>query len=224
MKYEIKNQPFSVITFNMERGESIKCQSGAMAWMSPSIRMETKTGGFGKMFKRAISGESLALNHYTADAAGELTLAKHCPGDILTFDVSHTPIIAQKTSFLASTESVENEIHFQKKVAVGFFGGEGFIMQRFYGSGYVWIEVDGAVQERTLAPGERIVMDSGYLAAMEGTCTMDVQTVSGLSNVVLGGEGLFNTVVTGPGKIWLQTMPVSVLASGLYSHMPHSGD
>ena len=221
MRYEITNQPFTVLTFNMERGEAIKCQSGAMAWMSPGIRMETKTGGFGKIFKRAIAGESLALNHYFAERAGELTLAKHCPGDILTFDISRSSIIAQKTSFLASTEDVDNDIYLQKKASVGFFGGEGFIMQRLSGTGHAWIEVDGSVQERYLAPGEQLVVDSGYVAAMEETCTMEIQTISGISNVMFGGEGLFNTVVTGPGKVWLQTMPITALAMNLYNYMPH---
>jgi uncharacterized protein (TIGR00266 family) len=221
MKYEIKNQPFTVLTLHMDQGESIKCQSGAMAWMSPGITMETKTGGLGGMFKKAIVGESLALNRYTANKAGELTLAKHSPGDIMAFNIGETPIIAQKTSFLAATEGVEMEIYLQKKAAAGFFGGEGFLMQKYSGAGYAWLEIDGSVQERELAAGEQLVVDSGYVAAMEATCSMDIQTVSGLTNIVLGGEGLFNTIVTGPGKVWLQTMPVNALAMSLYAYMPH---
>ena len=224
MKYEIKNQPFTVLTLYMNQGEGIKCQSGAMAWMSPGIRMETKTGGLGGMFKKAIVGESLALNHYTAAQAGELTLAKHSPGDILVFNISETPIIAQKTSFLASTQGVNMDIYLQRRASAGFFGGEGFLMQKYSGSGYAWLEIDGAVQERTLAAGEKLVIDSGFVAAMEATCTMEIQTVKGLTNVVLGGEGLFNTVVTGPGKIWLQTMPINALAMSLYAYMPHSSN
>ena len=221
MKYEIKNQPFTVLTLHMEQGESIKCQSGAMAWMSPGIQMETRTGGLGGMFKKALVGESLALNHYTAAQAGELTLAKHCPGDIMLFNISEMPIIAQKTSFLAATESVNMDIYLQRRAAAGFFGGEGFLMQKYAGSGYAWLEIDGSVQERVLADGEQLIVDSGYVAAMEATCSMDIQTVKGLTNVVLGGEGLFNTVVTGPGKVWLQTMPVNALAMNLYAYMPH---
>ncbi len=221
MRYEIKNQPFTVLTLHMEQGEAVKCQSGAMAWMSPGIRMETKTGGLGGMFKKAVIGESLAQNLYTAEQAGELTLAKKCPGDIMMFNVGETPIIAQKCSFLASTAGVNMDIYLQKRLSAGFFGGEGFLMQRFSGNGYLWLEIDGAVQERELAAGERLVVDSGYVGAMEATCSMEIQTVKGLTNVLLGGEGLFNTVVTGPGKIWLQTMPVSSLAMSLYSYMPH---
>ena len=221
MKYEIKNQPFTVLTLHMEQGESIKCQSGAMAWMTPGIQMETRTGGLGGMFKKALVGESLALNHYTASQAGELTLAKHSPGDILIFNIGEMPIIAQKTSFLAATESVNMDIYLQRRAATGFFGGEGFLMQKYSGSGYAWLEIDGSVQERVLAAGEQIIVDSGYVAAMEATCSMDIQTVKGLTNVVLGGEGLFNTVVTGPGKVWLRTMPVNALAMNLYQYMPH---
>lgn len=221
MKYEIKNQPFTVLTLKMEEGESIKCQSGAMAWMSPGIVMETKTGGLGGMFKKALVGESLALNHYTAEKAGELTLAKHCPGDIMIFNISESPIIAQKTSFLAATEGVNMDIYIQKKAATGFFGGEGFLMQKYSGSGYAWLEIDGSVQERVLAEGEKLIVDSGFVAAMEDTCTMEIQTIKGLTNVLLGGEGLFNTVVTGPGKVWLQTMPINALAMNLYAYMPH---
>lgn len=221
MKYEIKNQPFTVLTLQMKKGEAVKCQSGAMAWMSPCIQMETKTGGLGGMFKKALVGESLALNHYTALDDGELTFAKHSPGDIMAFNISETPIIAQKTSFLAATEGVNMDIFIQHKAGAGLFGGEGFLMQKYSGQGYAWLEIDGSVQERVLADGEQLIIDSGYVAAMEATCRMDIQTVKGFSNIVLGGEGLFNTVVTGPGKVWLQTMPINALAMNLYRYMPH---
>ena len=224
MKYEIKNQPFTVLTLHMDQGEAIKCQSGAMAWMSDGIKMETKTGGLGGMFKKAIVGESLALNHYTAEKAGELTLAKHSPGDIMMFNVGEVPIIAQKTAFLAATMGVNMDIFLQKKLSAGFFGGEGFIMQKISGSGFAWLEIDGCVQERQLAAGEKLIVDSGFVAAMESTCNMEIQTIKGLSNIVLGGEGLFNTVVTGPGKVWLQTMPVNALAMNLYAYMPHTSN
>lgn len=221
MKYEIKNQPFTVLTFKMSNGEKIKCQSGAMAWMTNNIRMETKTGGIGGMFKKAIVGESLALNEYTAEGEGEITLAKRCPGDILTFNIGETPIIAQKSSFLASAGNVNMDIYLQRRMSAGFFGGEGFLMQKYSGSGYAWIEVDGSVQERELAAGEQLVVGSGYVAAMDATCTMEIQAIKGLTNVLFGGEGLFNTVVTGPGKVWLQTMPINNLAMNLYEFMPH---
>ena len=221
MKYEIKNQPYTVLTLKMEQGEQVKCQSGAMAWMTPGIEMQTQTGGLGGMFKKALVGESLALNNYTANQAGELTLAKKVPGDIMMLDISKTPIIAQKTAFLAATPNVNLDIYLQHRVGTGFFGGEGFIMQKLSGNGYAWLEIDGSVQERELAAGEKLIVDSGYVAAMEATCSMEIQTIKGFTNILLGGEGLFNTVVTGPGKVWLQTMPVTALAMNLYAYMPH---
>ena len=221
MKYEIKNQPFTVLTLQMEQGEAIKCQSGAMAWMTPGIQMETKTGGLGGMFKKAIVGESIAQNRYYAESAGELTLAKHCPGDIIAFNIAETPIIAQKTSFLAMTENVNMDIYIQRKLSTGFFGGEGFLMEKFSGNGFMWLEIDGAVQVRTLQAGEKLIVDSGFVAAMDETCSMEIQQVKGFTNVVLGGEGLFNTVVIGPGRVWLQTMPINALAMNLYQYMPH---
>ncbi len=221
MRYEISNQPFTVATLQLEKGETVKCQSGAMAWMSPGISMETKTGGFGSIFKKAVVGESIALNHYTAEEAGELVLAKHCPGDIIVFDISSMPIIVQKTSFLASAGDVDMEIYLQRKGMVGFFSGEGFLMEKYSGTGLVFLEIGGSVQERTLGPGEKIIVNSGFVAAMDATCEMDIQQVRGLSNMLLGGEGLFNTVVTGPGRVWLQTMPINTLAMNLYSYMPH---
>ncbi|MBQ3291872.1 MAG: TIGR00266 family protein [Mogibacterium sp.] len=221
MKYEISNQPFTILTLKMNKGESVKCQSGAMAWMTRGIRMETKTGGLGGMFKKAIVGESLALNEYVAEEAGELVLAKHCPGDIMVFNIAETPIIAQKTSFLASAGNVNMDIYLQRRMSAGFFGGEGFLMQQYSGSGYVWLEIDGSVQERELAAGEQLIVDSGFVAAMDASCKMDIETVKGFTNVVLGGEGLFNTVVTGPGRVWLQTMPINALAMNLYAYMPH---
>lgn len=113
------------------------------------------------------------------------------------------------------------DIFLQKKLSAGLFGGEGFIMQKYSGSGYAWIEIDGAIEEKTLAAGEQLIIDSGCVAAMEATCQMEIQSVKGVTNVLLGGEGLFNTVVTGPGKVWLQTMPISSLAMNLYEFMPH---
>ena len=221
MKYEIQDAPFTILKLHMEQDESIKCQSGAMAWKSPAITMETQTGGLGGMFKKAIVGESLAFNRYTAEQAGEISLAKRCPGDIMAFNIAETPLIAQKTSFLAATEGVNMEVYLQKKLATGFFGGEGFLMEKYSGNGYAWLEIHGAVQERTLAEGEKLVISSGYVACMDASCTMEVETVKGFTNIVLGGEGLFLTTVTGPGRVWLQTMPINALAMNLYAYMPH---
>lgn len=207
MKYEIKHAPFSVLVCQLEAGEIMKCQSGGMAWMSRNIQMQTKSGGLGGMFKKALTGESLFLNNYVANAPGEIAFGMNFPGQM--------PIVAQKKSFLAGETSVYLDIFFQKKPGAGFFGGEGFIMQKLSGSGYAFLEIDGAVEERVLQPGEQMVVDSGFVAAMEATVKMDIEMVKGLTNIAFGGEGLFNTVLTGPGRVWLQTMPISSFANSL---------
>jgi len=217
MKFEVKGTPFPVVVCNLEGGETMKCQSGAMCWMSPNMQMATKAGGLGKMFGKAITGESLFENNYTAQGGpGMITFTSGVPGDILAVDLSDgRTIIAQKRAFLAAEMSVNQEVHFQKKVAGGFFGGEGFVMQKFSGKGYVFLEIDGCAIEYQLQPGERLVVDTGSLAAMEATVQLDVQMIKGLGNMLGGGEGLFNTVLTGPGRVWLQTMPVSGLAGAV---------
>ncbi|MDD5823323.1 MAG: TIGR00266 family protein [Firmicutes bacterium] len=223
MRYQIKHEPFTVLVCQVEAGESLKCQSGAMAWMTPGISMETKAGGLGGAFKKALIGESLFLNTYTASAAGEIAFAKRVPGQIKAFNIAEEPIIAQKGSFLVSTPNVQMDIYLQKKLGAGFFGGEGFIMQKLSGSGYVFLEFDGNVEIKELAAGEQLIIDSGYIAAMDASCSMDIQVVKGFANVIAGGEGLFNTIVTGPGRVWLQTMPISTLASAIIPYIPTQG-
>lgn len=222
MKYEIKNEPFTILVCQVEAGESMKCQSGAMAWMTPGIEMQTKAGGLGGAFKKALMGESLFLSTYSATQAGEIAFAKRLPGQILAFNIAEAPIIAQKGSFLAATPGVNLDIFFQKKLGAGLLGGEGFIMQKISGNGYAFLEMDGATEVRELAAGEKLIIDSGYIAAMDVTCSMDIQMVKGLANIIGGGEGLFNTVVTGPGRVWLQTMPVSTLAYSIIPYLPPS--
>lgn len=224
MKYEVIGKPFPALTIDLEKGESIICQKGAMAWMSSNVSMQTSGGGLGKMFSKAISGESMFQNTYTAEGSnGKITLGTSVPGNILAINLEGgKTIVAQKSSFLASTTGVNFELFFQKKLGAGFFGGEGFIMQKFYGEGMLFLEMDGSIVEYDLAPGEKMQIDTGYLAAMESTVQMNIEAVKGLGNVVFGGEGLFNTTVVGPGHIWLQTMPISGLASALSRYMPTS--
>lgn len=217
MQYEIKGAPFPVVVCSLQGGEAVKCQKGAMSWMSPNMQMETTSGGIGKMFTKALTGEALHENKYTAQGGpGMIAFTSGVPGNILPIDVSNgRTIIAQKRSFLASELGVNVEKHVQKNVGSGLLGGEGFIMQKFSGQGYVFIEIDGSVVEYELQPGQSMIVDTGSLAAMEATVQMDVQRVQGFKNVVAGGEGLFNTIVSGPGRIWLQTMPVASLASAI---------
>ncbi len=216
MQFEIKGAPFPVAVCNLAAGEAVKCQKGAMCWMSPNMQMETSSGGIGKMFTKAFTGEALHENKYTAQGGpGMIAFGSGVPGNILAIDLTGgRTIIAQKRSFLASEMGVNVEVQSQMNKS-GLLGGEGMFMQKFSGQGYVFIEVDGSTVEYELQPGQSMIVDSGSLAAMEATVRMDVQRVQGLKNMVAGGEGFYNTVLTGPGRIWLQTMPVSSLAGAL---------
>lgn len=169
------------------------------------------------MLSKAFSGESMFQNIYRPNNGnGLVAFGSSFPGQIMAFQITPgNEIIAQKSAFLASEMGVELSIYFQKKASAGFFGGEGFIMQKLSGNGMAFIEIDGAVKEYELASGQCIVVDTGNLAAMSSTCQMEIRQVQGLKNKLLGGEGFFNTVVHGPGKVWLQTMPMSSLAASL---------
>lgn len=218
MQYEIKGTPLPVLIMNLSAGEQIKTEQGAMSWMSPNMEMSTNAGGgIGKAFGRMFSGESMFQNVYTCRGGdGLLACASSFPGEILPIQISadHT-IAAQKSAFLACESGVEMSIHFQKKGLAGFFGGEGFILQKFTGNGIVFLEIDGSVIEYTLAAGQSLVVDTGILAAMDLSVAVDIQSVKGVGNALFGGEGFFNTVLTGPGRIWLQTMPKSTLAQAV---------
>ena len=223
MKYEIKGEPFPVVICNLTAGESIKCQAGAMAWMSPNMGMKTQSGGLGKMFGKALTGESLFENVYTAENGdGMIAFTTGVPGRILSVELQPgQTIIAQKRSFLAASTTIEMSTAVQKKFGAGLLGGEGFIMQKFEGQGQLFLEIDGAMIEYTLEAGQVMLVDTGSLAAMEGSVQMDVESVKGgLGNKLVGGEGFFNTKLTGPGKIWLQTMPVSQLAEAVKPFIP----
>ena len=225
MKYEIKHEPFPVVICNLENNEEMMCQSGAMAWCSANMKMETTSnGGIGKMFGRTFSGESLFLNRYVANGDGMIAFASSFAGKILPIEiVPGQDFVVQKSGFLASYGNVDQSLFFQKRLGATFFGGEGMIMQRFSGRGLIFIEIDGGCENYTLGRGEKMILDTGYLAAMDSTCTMDVVSVKGVKNMLFGGEGLFNTVVTGPGKIWVQTKPISSLAAALKAYFPNNG-
>ena len=216
MQYEIGGGAFPVVTCNLSDGESMITESGAMAWMTPNMEMSTSGGGIGKMFSKAFSGEALFQNIWTARGDGMIAFGSCFPGRIVPIEIGPGKSwILQKRSFLAAESGVELSIHFNKKAKAGVFGGEGFIMQKLSGSGMAFVEVDGYAVEYELGPGQSIVVDTGNLAMMSETCSLDIQSVKGVKNVLFGGEGLFNTVITGPGKVTLQTMPVSGFASAL---------
>ena len=218
MKYEIKGETLPVLICNLENGEGVITEGGSMSWMSQNMKMETTSGGgVGKVFGRMLSGEKLFQNTYTAqNGEGMIAFASSFPGSIKAFEIEPgKELVTQKSAFLASEKSVKYEIFFNKKIGAGLFGGEGFIMQKFSGQGLMFAEFDGHVVEYDLAAGQKLVVDTGHLAAMTATCSMDIVTVPGARNMLLGGEGLFNTVITGPGHIWLQTMPASNVAGVL---------
>lgn len=222
MKYEIKGDTLPVVICSVENGESMITERGAMAWMSPNMKMDTNArGGFGRALGRMLSGDSIFQNKYTATGGpGLIAFASSFPGSIRPFEIGPgREIILQKCAFLAAEESVELSVYFHKKAASGLFGGEGFILQRLSGQGTAFAEFDGHVVEYNLKPGQQLVIDTGHLAAMEASVQMDIQTVPGLKNMVLGGEGLFNTVLTGPGRIWLQTMPISNVAGAIQPYI-----
>ena len=223
MKYQIQGETLPVVICELEAGEKMITEGGAMSWMSPNMKMETTSnGGIGKAFGRAFSGEKMFQNIYTAQGGpGMIAFASSFPGSIRAFEVSPgQDMIFQKSAFLASEEGVQLSMHFRKKLGSGLFGGEGFIMQKISGQGIVFAEFDGHVIEYDLQPGQQIVIDTGHLAAMSATCKMDIQSVPGVKNMLFGGEGLFNTVITGPGKVWLQTMPISNVAGALRPYIP----
>lgn len=196
-----------------------------MSWMSPNMKMETTSnGGVGKALGRMFTGEAIFQNRYTATGGnGMIAFASSFPGQIRAWDISPgNDIIVQKSGFLAAEASVELSVFFRKKLGAGLFGGEGFIMQRLSGQGTAFVEFDGHVVEYQLQPGQQIIVDTGYLAAMDATCSMDIKTVPGLKNMVFGGEGVFNTLITGPGRVWLQTMPISGVAGEILKFMPAS--
>ena len=218
MRYEIQGDTLPVVICYLDGGEKMITEKGAMSWMSPNMHMATSTnGGIGKAFGRMFSGESMFQNIYTArGGTGLIAFASSFPGEILAIPISASrSIVAQKHAFLAMESSVDMKLFFQKRFGSGLFGGEGFIMQQFLGNGIVFLEIDGSVVEYELQAGQSMLLDNGYLAAMDATVKLEIEKVSGIGNVLFGGEGLFNTKVTGPGHIWLQSMPINQMASVL---------
>ena len=227
MQYQIAGEPLPVVTCQLAAGETMITERGSMSWMTPNMRMETTTnGGLGKAFGRLLAGEALFQNRYTAQGGpGLIAFASSFPGSIRAFEIGPgKELVVQKSGFLAAEAGVELSVFFQKKLGSGFFGGEGFIMQKLSGQGIAFAEFDGHVVEYELAAGQSLVVDTGYIAAMDATCSIDIVTVPGVKNALFGGEGLFNTVVSGPGHIWLQTMPISSVAAVLRPFFPSNNN
>lgn len=227
LKYKIEGGNLPVLICFPEAGQVISTERGSMSWMSPNMKMETNTGGgLRKMFSKMFSGESLFLNDFTAEGGnGTIAFASSFPGTIIPFEITpDNSIIVQKSGFLAMEKGMELSIYFQKRFGAGLVGGEGFIMQRIAGSGTAFIEIDGHCEQIELEAGQSVLVSTGHLAAMTESCRMEVQTVKGFKNVLFGGEGFFLTRITGPGRVWLQSMPIYKTAEALIPYIPTSSD
>ncbi len=223
MQYEIKGTVMPLLEVKLEQGEAIYTESGGMAWMSEGISMETSgRGGLGKMLGRALAGESLFLTTYTCQAVqASIVFTPEAPGHIIPvpLQAGHS-MIAQKDAFMCAEDDVQIEMHFRKRLGAGLFGGEGFILQKLTGPGTAFVEIAGEVRQYQLQPGQVMKVDPGHIAMYEPTVDYDIEMVRGVSNVLFGGEGLFLATLRGPGRVWLQTMPLSNLAASIRRYIP----
>ena len=223
MTYEIKGDSLPVLLVRLEAGETISCEAGAMTWMDEGIDMQTSGGGLGKMFGRLLTNENVFLNQYTARIPGEIAFAAKFPGSIRAVEVTpDRPLTIQKGAYLCHMGRIESEVSIQRRIGGGLFGGEGFLMRKYTGNGIVFLEIDGYAVDYVLEPGQRKIVNTGNVVALQGNMSLDIVQVKGVKNILLGGEGLFNTVVTGPGTLTVQTMPLSQIAMLFYNLIPHS--
>lgn len=222
MKYEIIGQTVPAVEVTLSTGESMFTQSGGMVWQTEGIKMSTNArGGIAKSLGRMFTGESVFMANYTAETEGaKIAFGSTVPGCVVPVDISQGEMIVQKGAFLCAQQSVDLKATFTKKLTAGLFGGEGFILQRLFGSGMAFLEVDGDKVERVLAPGEVLKVDTGNVVAFETSVSYDIETVKGLGNIFLGGEGLFLTKLTGPGRIILQTQNFNDFAGRVISMIP----
>ena len=223
MKYEIIGQTVPAVEMTLSVGESMYTQSGGMVWQTEGIKMSTNArGGLAKSLGRMFTGESIFMANYTAETEGaKIAFGSTVPGCVVPLDISQGKMIVKKGAFLCAQQTVDLKATFTKKFSAGLFGGEGFILQRLFGSGLAFIEVDGDKVERVLAPGEVLKVDTGNVVAFDTSVSYDIETVKGLGNIFLGGEGLFLTKLTGPGRVILQTQNFNDFAGRVISMMPH---
>jgi len=223
MRYEISGSTLQTLDVHLSAGESVFTESGGMAWMKGEIEMTTNTrGGLLKGLARSLSGESLFLTSYTCKSGESVvTFTPEAPGSVVPVELgANQSRICQKDAFMVAVDSVTLEMHFRKKLGTGLFGGEGFILQKLTGPGMAWVEIAGEVREYNLQAGETMKVDPGHIAMYEPSVDYDITRVKGVKNVLFGGEGLFLATLKGPGKVWLQSLPLSNLASKLLQYMP----
>ncbi len=223
MRYEIIGQTVPAVECELMQGESMFTQSGGMIWQTEGITMTTNAkGGIAKSLGRMFTGESIFMANYTAETDGaKIAFGSTVPGSVVPVDVSMSDIICQKGAFLCAEQAVNLQIALTKKFTAGFFGGEGFILQRISGKGIVFLEVDGDMVERNLAPGEVLKVDTGNVVAFDSSVGYEVEMVKGLGNIFFGGEGLFITKLTGPGRVLLQTQNFNDFAGKIISRIPN---
>ncbi len=224
MEYKILGQTVPVVEMSLNSGETIYTQSGGMAYQSEGIEMNTNArGGIMKSIGRKFSGESMFMANYTAQRDNAvIAFASTVPGTIISVDLSKMSdgLILQKGAFLCAENTVNTEVTLTKKISAGLFGGEGFILQRAHGSGRLFLEVDGDTIQKDLQPGEVLKVDTGNVVAFQPSVSYEIETVKGLGNIFLGGEGLFLTKLTGPGRVILQSQNFSDFATRLIPYIP----
>lgn len=227
MKYELRGDTLPVVILTLEQGESVFTESGGMSWMSEGFEMKTnmKGGIFGGI-ARTLAGESLFMTTYTMnEASGIIAFSSSFPGKIVPIHLqAGESIICQKSAFLCAEHSVKLATHLKKKLGAGFFGGEGFILQKVTGPGWCFLEIDGEAVEYQLGSGEKMKVDTGHVAVFESSVNYDIEMVKGFRNILFGGEGLFLTTLQGPGKVWLQSMPINNLAARIIPYIPSSNE
>lgn len=221
MEFDIQGK-YPVLKCSLDRGETIVTSAGNMSWMTQGFELETSSrGGLFKGFARAMSGEGMFQNRYKAVLdRQEIAFASSLPGEIVHIELNGQTIIAQKNAFLASSEEIEFEVALTKKFSAGLLGGEGFVLQKFSGRGDLFLEADGSMMEYSLNTGEGLLVDPGHVFMFDETVDYSIETVKGLKNIMFGGEGAFLVKLTGPGKVTLQTMPISTLASKIIPYVP----
>lgn len=222
MRYEVTGTTMQTVSIDLAQGESLYSQTASMAWMSPSIRMDTHTGGgIFAGIKRALAGGGIFITEFTAESSGHIAFAPRFPGQIVPVTLGPgQSLICRKETFLCAEKTVELEIAFQQRLGAGFFAGEGFIMQKVTGPGTVFLDLSGEVVEKTLSPGEQLLVHAGHVGMQEPSVDIDIRMMRGFRNVLFGGEGLFLATLTGPGKIWLQSMPIMNLAEEIGRYLP----
>ncbi len=222
MNYKIRGTTMQVVDIELAANEAVYTEKGGMSWMSTNMKMETNTkGGVMKGLGRMISGESLFMTTYTCQTGtGLISFASEFPGKIVPKKLSAgQSLICQRDSFMVADNSVTLNMEFRKKLGAGLFGGEGFFLQRVTGPGTAFLEIAGEITEYTLTAGQTLKIDPGHIAFFEPTVKYDITSVGGVKNVLFGGEGLFLATLEGPGKIWLQSMPLANLARKLSQYM-----